>query len=50
MTNEQKKYYYSLSPRQALAYDINNIRNIYQNQGLYSEIRPKLQEYIKKYK
>ncbi len=50
MTDAEKAYYYSLSPRDALAYDIANIREIYQSQGLYSEIRPRLQEYIKQYK
>ena len=50
MTDAEKAYYYSLSPRAALAYDIANMREIYQSQGLYSEIRPKLQEYIKQYK
>lgn len=30
--------------------DIANMRQIYQNQGLYSEIRSKLQENIKQYK
>ena len=50
MTDAEKAYYYSLSPRDALAYDIANMRRIYQSQGLYSEIRPKLQEYIKQYK
>lgn len=47
MTNPEKAYYYSLSPRDALAYDVKNLKRIYQNQGLYSEMRPKLQEYIK---
>ena len=47
MTDAEKAYYYSLSPRDALAYDIANMRQIYQSQGLYSEIRPKVQEYIK---
>lgn len=50
MTDTQKAYYYSFSPRKALAYDIKNMRNIYQSQGLYSEIRPKLQGYVKAYK
>lgn len=50
MTDAEKAYYYSLSPRDALAYDITNMREIYQSQGLYSEIRPKLREYIKRYK
>ena len=50
MTDTKKAYYYSLSPRDALAYDIKNLREIYQSQGLYSEIRPQLRKYIKKYK
>ena len=50
MTDVEKAYYYSLSPKDALAYDIANMRQIYQSQGLYSEIRPKLQEYTKQYK
>ncbi len=50
MTDAQKAYYYSLSPRDALAYDIKNLKQIYMSQGLYSEIRPKLLEYIKAYK
>jgi len=50
MTDAEKAYYYSLLPRDALAYDIANMRQIYQSQGLYFEIRPKLQEYIKQYK
>ncbi len=37
---------YSLSPRDALAYDIKNVRKIYQSQGLYTQIRPQLQRYI----
>ncbi len=50
MTPEQRAYYYSLSPRDALAYDIKNVKKIYQSQGLYSQIRPQLQQYIKEYK
>ena len=50
MTDAEKAYYYSLSPRDALAYDVKNLKQIYESQGLYSEIRPKIQEYIKKYK
>ena len=50
MTDAQKAYYYSLSPRNALAYDINNLREIYQEQGLYSQIKPSLQQYIKESK
>ena len=49
MTDVQKAYYYSLTPREALAYDINNLREIYMSQGLYSEMRPQLQAYIKIY-
>ncbi len=47
MTDAEKAFYYSLSPRDALAYDIKNLRKIYQNDGLYEEIRPKLIQYIK---
>ena len=50
MTDAEKAYYYSLPPRDALAYDINNLREIYQSYGLYSEIRPQLQQYIKESK
>lgn len=46
MTDAEKAYYYSLSPRDALAYDIKNVRKIYQSQGLYTQIRPQLQRYI----
>ena len=38
---------YSLSPRDALAYDIKNLREIYKNDGLYDEIRPQLIQFIK---
>lgn len=47
MTNSEKTFYYSLSPRDALAYDIKNLREIYQNDGLYDEIRPQLIQFIK---
>ncbi len=47
MTDAEKAFYYSLSPRDALAYDIKNLRKIYQNDGLYDEIRPQLIQYIK---
>ncbi|MCK4259682.1 MAG: hypothetical protein KAX49_11930, partial [Halanaerobiales bacterium] len=49
MTNIQKEFYYSLSPRDALAYDIKNLRNIYKQQGLYKEILPQLRKYSKTY-
>ena len=44
MTNSEKKYYYSLSPRDALAYDLKNLKQIYMNHGLYSEIRLQLRK------
>lgn len=50
MTNAEKDYYYSLSPRDALAYDAKNLKEIYSSQGLYSEMRPKIQKYINTYK
>lgn len=49
MTNAEKEYYYSLSPRDALAYDLKNLKQIYMDDGLYSEIRPQLRKYIKEY-
>ncbi|MFP3727365.1 pre-toxin TG domain-containing protein [Priestia filamentosa] len=47
MTNEEKQNYYSLEPREALAFDLNNLRNIYKEDGLYKEIVPHLREYAK---
>lgn len=47
MTNAEKEYYYSLSPRDALAYDLKNLKQIYMHDGLYSEIKPQLKKYIK---
>lgn len=49
MTDAEKAYYYSLSPRDALAYDLKNLRNIYKDAGLYKEMLPKLRQYPKKY-
>lgn len=45
--NEEKQSYYSLEPREALAFDLNNLRNIYKEDGLYKEIVPHLREYAK---
>lgn len=50
MTSSQRASYYSLSPRDALTYDINNVRQIYQKYGLYDEIRPQILQYIETYK
>ena len=47
MTNAEKAYYYSLSPRDALAYDLWDMRNIYIQEGLYDQMRPKLIAYSK---
>lgn len=49
MTNAEKEFYYSLSPRDALAYDIKNLRNIYKNDGLYKEMLPQLRQYARQY-
>ncbi|WP_252250546.1 RHS repeat-associated core domain-containing protein [Clostridium sp. ZBS13] len=49
MTNEQKNFYYALSPRDALAFDLNNLKEIYIKDGIYKEMAPKLKEYAKKY-
>ncbi|AOZ96926.1 intermediate filament family protein [Butyrivibrio hungatei] len=49
MTNSQKQFYYSLAPREALAFDIRDMMKIYREQGLYKQIRPQLQKYIIEY-
>lgn len=46
MTDLEKAAYYSLSPRDALAFDLKEMKAIYKSPGLYSEIRPKLQQFI----
>ncbi len=38
-----------MSPRDALAHDLKDLRNIYKNQGGYKEMLPKLRAYAKKY-
>ncbi|MEI8296305.1 MAG: hypothetical protein WCG04_07295, partial [Alphaproteobacteria bacterium] len=40
----------SLDPRQALAQSVQRAREVYQQEGLYQEIRPSLQEVIQKNK
>ena len=50
MTDAEKAFYYSLSPRDALAYDIIDARRIYKQDGLYSEMLPQLIAYPKKSK
>ncbi|MGG0277495.1 hypothetical protein [Bacillus rhizoplanae] len=47
MTNEEKEYYYSLEVRDALAFDLGNLRKIYMEDGVYKEIRPSLREYAR---
>ena len=49
MTNAEKANYYSLSPRDALAYDLKNLRNIYKNAGLYTEMLSQLRQYARQY-
>ncbi|WP_143015183.1 hypothetical protein [Butyrivibrio sp. INlla18] len=46
MTNIQKQMYYELSPRDALTFDLKDIKRIYMQQGLYDDIRPQIREYI----
>jgi filamentous hemagglutinin len=49
MTDAEKAYYYSLSPRDVLAYDIMDVRKIYIQQGKYTpEIRQGLLDVIKR--
>lgn len=51
MTDVEKAYYYSLSPRDALAYDLWNARGIYIQQGKYTPgIRQGLFDVIKRNK
>ena len=48
MTNVEKRAYYNLLPRDALAHDIMDARNIYMQDGLYTpEIRNGLQQMIR---
>lgn len=47
MTNEEKAYYYSLEPRDALAFDLLNLRKIYMEDNVYKEILPNLREYAR---
>ena len=48
MNDAQKQVYYNLSPREALFFDIKNLKKIYKEQGLYtSEVRKGLMDAIK---
>lgn len=47
MTDEEKAYYYSLEPRDALAFDLLNLRKIYIEDNVYEEILPNLREYAR---
>ena len=51
MTKAEREAYYKLSPRDALAYDIKDIRKIYKGENLYTdEIRKGIQDVIKQNK
>ncbi|AEV68176.1 hypothetical protein [Acetivibrio clariflavus] len=51
MTKEElKDYYYSLSPRDALAFNLKNLRNIYKQNGLYKEMLPYLRQFAIEYR
>ncbi|MCE4049582.1 ribonuclease YeeF family protein [Bacillus sp. Au-Bac7] len=50
MSNDAKEFYYSLEPRSAIAFDINDLRNIYKNDGLYKEMLPNLRRYVQEAK
>ena len=54
MTNlspSQREEYYILSPKAALDFDINDLRNIYKNDGIYDvSVENALQDLIKKTK
>ena len=48
MTDIKKQTYYDLSPRDALSFDIKDLRRIYKEQGLYTlEVRKGLMDVIK---
>jgi hypothetical protein len=48
MTNAEKEAYYKLSPREALEKDIDDVRKIYKEEGLYNkDVEKSLQEVIK---
>ena len=50
MTNAEKELYYSLKPREALAFDVKNVKKIYYEEGQYSAIKPKIKEFIEESK
>ena len=51
MTKAEREAYYKLSPRDAMAYDIKDIKKIYKQEGLYTEeIRKGIQDVIKQNK
>ena len=51
MTKAEREAYYKLSPRDAMAHDIKDIRRIYQKEGLYNdEIRKGIQDVVKQNK
>ena len=51
MTNAEKEAYYKLTPQEALEKDINDIRQIYKDEGLYNkDVENSLQEAIKQNK
>ena len=47
MTNAEKSEYYALFPRDALAHNLWDMRQIYRNEDLYKKTRPKLCDYGK---
>lgn len=48
MSDVEKQSYYNLNPRNALAFDIKDLRKIYMEQGLYTpEIRKGVMAAIK---
>ena len=45
LTSAQKAWYYALAPRDALAFDLRDVRNIYKSQGLYQDVLSQLRQY-----
>jgi len=47
MTNDSKAYYYSLESRDALVFDLLNLRKIHMEDNVYKEMLPNLREYAR---
>lgn len=48
MSNKEKEFYYSLSNRDAIAYDLKDLKRLAIEEGTYDQYRPYIKEYIKR--